>query len=225
MRVGIGLGLAFVVLLLAMPPAGAAPAKADLAAAKGEGAHGKDEAHHGEELDLFKGGIELTIWSIVVFFILFLLLSRFAWPQIAEGLDKRERAIAHDKHEAVLAKREADKLRGELAAKMQEANDRIRDMMDKATRDAAAAAAEEISRGKAEVAAERERALRDVRREKDDALSEIWERGVTLATLISTKAVRKQLSEADHRALVGEALAEFRAAAQTRKENLESAHA
>ncbi|MFO0841957.1 MAG: ATP synthase F0 subunit B [Gemmataceae bacterium] len=97
----------------------------------------------------------VTIWSIVVFFILFALLSKFAWPQIREGLDKRGKAIAHDKHEAVLAKREADKLRGELAAKMQEANDRIRDMMDKATRDAAAAAAEEIARGKGEVASER----------------------------------------------------------------------
>jgi F0F1-type ATP synthase membrane subunit b/b' len=108
---------------------------------------------------------------------------------------------------------------------MQEANDRIRDMMDKATKDAAAAAAEEISRGKAEVAAERERLQRELRLAADDALHKMWEQSAQLATLISTKVVRKQLNESDHRALLGEALAEFRAAAEARKQTLESARA
>jgi F-type H+-transporting ATPase subunit b len=188
-------------------------------------AHGSGGDRIGVEQGLFKGAIEVSLWTILVFLLLLSVLRRYAWDPIREGLEKREKGIAHDKHEAVLARQEADKLRAELAQKMQEANDRIREMMDKATKDASAAAAAEITRGKAEIAAERERLLREVRIAKDDALAEIWERGVSLATLISTKAVRKQLSENDHRALLGEALAEFRAAAETRKENIESAHA
>jgi F-type H+-transporting ATPase subunit b len=210
MRFGAVVGLLVLALLLAAGPAFAA-------APPGE--------KHGEELDLFKGGIELTIWSIVVFFILFLLLSKYAWPQIREGLDKREQSIAHDKHEAVLAKQEADKLRAELAQKMKEANDEIRAMIDKAQKDAQLTAAEELARGKAELVAERERIQRELRLSTDDALAKLWEQSTQLATLISTKAVGKSLSESDHRALLGEALAEFRAAAESRKENLESARA
>jgi F-type H+-transporting ATPase subunit b len=179
----------------------------------------------GVEVGLFRGAIEVSLWTILVFLILMSVLRKYAWGPIREGLDKREQGIAHDKHEAILAKQEAEKLRAELAAEMQKVNDRIREMMDKATKDAAAAAAAEIARGKAEVAAERERVLREVRLAKDDALAKLWEQSTQLATLISTKAVGKNLSESDHRALLGEALAEFRAAAESRKENLESAHA
>ncbi|MFO0841956.1 MAG: hypothetical protein U0797_06080 [Gemmataceae bacterium] len=50
----------------------------------------------------------------------------------------------------------------------------------------------------------------------------MWEQSARLATLISTKVVRKQLSDADHRALLGEALAEFRRG-EARKQTLENA--
>jgi F-type H+-transporting ATPase subunit b len=222
MRVGLLVGLAVAAVLMS-EPAPARAAASPLFAAADEG-HKDGHAKEGE-VDLFKGAAELTIWSIVVFLILFLLLSKFAWPQIREGLDKREQSIAHDKHEAVLAKQEADKLRGELAVRMQAANDEIRTMMDKAQKDAQALIAEENAKNKAELASDRERLLREVRLAKDDALHKLWEQSTQLAALISTKAVGKQLSESDHRALLGEALAEFRAAAESRKENLESARA
>jgi F-type H+-transporting ATPase subunit b len=222
MRVGLLVGLAVAAVLMSEP----APARAAVSPLFAAPDAGHKDGHAKEgEVDLFKGAAELTIWSIVVFLILFAILSKYAWPQIREGLDKREQAIAHDKHEAVLAKQEADKLRGELAARMQAANDEIRTMMDKAQKDAQALIAEENAKNKAELAADRERLLREVRLAKDGALHKLWEQSTQLAALISTKAVGKQLSESDHRALLGEALAEFRAAAESRKENLESARA
>jgi F-type H+-transporting ATPase subunit b len=225
MRASMAVGLALFVLLLAAPaaPAGGAPV---FAAAGAAGAAGE---HHGAkpegDLDVFKGGVELTIWSIVVFLILFLLLSKYAWPQIREGLEKREQAIAHDKHEAVKAKQEADALRRQLAAKMAEVHDEIRQMMDKARADAQATAAEELARGRAEVAADRERLKRELQISSDDALHKMWDQAARLATLISAKAIHKQLQYDDHRALLNEALAEFRQAAEGRKQDLESARA
>jgi len=198
-----------------------AAAKAD---AKGEGEH-KGEAHKDEPLNVFKGALDLTIYTIVVFLALLLILSKFAWPAIREGLDKRERSIAHDKQEAVRAKREATEVKAKLEAEMARVNAEIRTMMDKARADAAATAAEELARGKAELQAERERQQRELRISTDDALHKIWETAAQLATSISSKAVRKQLSYDDHRALVAEALDEFKASAAGRVDDLRSAQA
>lgn len=185
----------------------------------------KDGDMLGVESGLFKGAIEVSLWTILVFLVLLSVLRRYAWGPIREGLDRREHAIAHDKQEAIKAKQEADSLRATLDAKMKEVNEQIRTMMDKARLDAQQTATEELARGKAELTAERERMMRELRISTDDALHKIWEQGVGLATLISSKAVRKQLSESDHRSLLNEALAEFRSAATERKDNLESARA
>jgi F-type H+-transporting ATPase subunit b len=176
-------------------------------------------------MDIFKGALDLTIWTIAVFLILFFILRAYAWGPIKEGLDRREQSIAHDKLEAVKAKQEADALRVKLDAELARANDQVRQMMDKARADAQALATEEINRGKTELQAERERLYRDVSMTKDQALQEIWTKAAELATLISAKAVKKQLSEQDHRALLDEALNEFQAAARSRVTDITSARA
>jgi F-type H+-transporting ATPase subunit b len=218
MRVGMAVGLALFVLVLAAPAASAADGLLFAAAPPAE----KGGEHEGD-LDVFKGGVELTIWSIVVFLILFALLSKFAWPQIREGLDKREQAIARDKHEADLARAEAGKLRSDLERQRAAIQDEIRQMMDKARSDAQQLAAEEQARTKAELAAERDRLHRELRISTDDALHKLWGQTVGLAALISGKVIGKQLSVEDHRALLDEALAEFRGSAQARREDIEGA--
>lgn len=222
MRVGILFAIALLAFLLVTPAPAAGPLFA-VAPPDKEGKH--DAGHDGEQLDLFKGGIELTIWSIVVFLILFFLLSKFAWPHIREGLDRREMAIARDRHEADLARKEAAELRRQLQEEAAKANEQIRQTMDRARVDAQQLVENEMARGRAELAAERERLQRELRISTDDALHRIWGQAADLATLISTKAVRKQLREEDHRALVDEALAEFRRAAEGRREDIEGARA
>lgn len=215
-------------LLAAAAPGRAAAAK-DAAPGEHQEADHKAAEHgaegDGKKIDLFKGAIDLSVWSIVVFLILFVLLSRFAWPQIRDGLDKRERSIAHAQHEAERAKREAAEVTSRLQADRAKADAEIRTMMDKARQDAAATAADELARGKAELAAERERQQRELRVSTDDALHRIWTDAAVLATSISAKAIRKGLSYDDHRALVSEALDEFKAAAGGRLDDLKSARA
>ena len=101
----------------------------------------------------------------------------------------------------------------------------IRTMMETARINAAATTAEEVARGKAELQAERDRQQRELRISTDDALHKIWATAAQLATSISAKAVRKQLSYDDHHALVAEALDEFQASAGGRLDDLRSAKA
>ncbi|MGL4554707.1 MAG: hypothetical protein ACRC33_26370 [Gemmataceae bacterium] len=229
-------GLLVILFSLIVSLSASGPARADVKpggdAVKGKADEKADAADPGhgpakqeDKIDLFKGAIDLTVWTIAVFLILFTVLSLFAWPAIREGLDKREGDIARDKAEADKAKKEADAARSELAAKMAKANDEIRTMIDKARADAAATAAEEIAKGKAELAAEKARLRDEMARAKDQALAEVWTSGASLATLISAKAIGKHLTLDDHRALVDDALKEFRSSAQARLQDLTSARA
>lgn len=217
-----------IAVLVTLFAVGAPPllAKEDQGAKKKEG---EKHASHGEKMGvekgLFMGAIEVTLWTIVVFVTLFLVLSRTAWGPIKEGLMKREQSILRDKQEAIAAREEAGKLRQQLEAEMARVNDQIRTMMDKARQDAEKTAADEIARGKTELQAERQRLQREMGMARDQALHDIWNQAAQLATLISAKAVRKQLSYDDHRALLDESLGEFKQALETRKSELEGARA
>jgi F-type H+-transporting ATPase subunit b len=176
-------------------------------------------------MNIFQGALDLTIWTIVVFVILFYILRTYAWGPIREGLDKREQSIAHDKLEAVRAKQEADALRAKLDQELARANEQVRQIMDKARQDAEALAAQEVARGKAELQAEKDRLLRDLKAQEAQMEQALTARTAALATLISAKVVKKSLGEEEHRALLDEALAEFRTAARSRVDDLTSARA
>ena len=203
----------------------AAASPATLLAAE-EADHGGSQGQLiGVEHGLFKGAIELSLWTIVVFLLLMGVLRKYAWGPILEGLKQREEGIARDKAEAEHARRLAAEAQARAEEALARAAADASQLIAKAKQDAAASAAEEIARGKAELQAERDRLRHEMEVARDQALQQIWEQAAQLATLISSKAVGKQLSYEDHRQLLGEALAEFRAAGQSRVEDLESARA
>lgn len=185
-----------------------------------DNAHGK--GGHGEEPDnFFKGVVDLSIWTVVVFLVLLFILNRFAWPLMREGLDKREQAVALALVNAQQARTEAELTRAELDRKMKHAADEIRGLLDEARRNAQQTTDEMLNKARAEIQLDRDRLRHEIQNAQDQALNEIWSQAGHLATLISTKALRRQTSEDDHRRLVDEALAEFRGAASERRQSLE----
>jgi F-type H+-transporting ATPase subunit b len=173
-------------------------------------AHGGDEQQTGglHFLDLQR--YDLGIFTLIVFGLLCAVLYFLAWPKISEGLTKREQAIGAARDEAVRAKAEAEELRVRLQAEFAQAQDKIRAMMDEARRDAEVLRAKEREAGQRDAAAERERATREIDSAKESALQEIYQQSVRLASLMSSKAIRRQLSIDDQQRLVEESLAELR---------------
>jgi len=71
-------------------------------------------------MQLLTPGLGLIIWTLLAFLVVFFILKKFAWPQIINGLKKREETIAESlatadrikeemaqfksEHEALLAK-------------------------------------------------------------------------------------------------------------------------
>jgi F-type H+-transporting ATPase subunit b len=100
-------------------------------------------------------------------------------------------------------------MRAELQKEMAGAEDRVREVMDEARRDAQRLKDDMVAQARTEIQTERERLQREIAMARDQALQEIWTQAAQLATLISAKAIRRQLNVEDHRRLVDEAITEL----------------
>jgi F-type H+-transporting ATPase subunit b len=154
--------------------------------------------------------IPTVVTTLVVFGLLMGILWKFAWGPIMKGLELREKNIHAAKDEAAKVKHEVEELRLKLNAEFAAANDKIRAMLEEARRDADALKAKEKEAGIKEAQAERERAKREIETAKEQALQEIQVQAVKLASLMSSKAVRRSVNEDDHKRLVAESLDELK---------------
>jgi F-type H+-transporting ATPase subunit b len=219
--------LALGVLLLAFV---AAPARAEPApepggdAAKTEDAGHKaaEEAIKHEESDIFKGFLDLSLWSIVVFLILFFVLRVFAWKPMLEGLQKREQNIHDELDLAQKANAAAQALKAEHERKMNEAHQEAHQVVEQARKNAEQVAEDIKTKANAEALAERDRSRRELELERLQAQTEIFQRGAQLASLMSSKAIRRQLTIEDQQRLIEEALNDLGVAANERERVLAS---
>jgi F-type H+-transporting ATPase subunit b len=152
---------------------------------------------------------DLGLWTLIVFLLLFLVLKKMAWKPMLEGLQKREDRINSAIDDARRAREEAERLRGEFAAEMNKAQEKVREVMDEARRDAQHTKDDMIAQARNEIQGERERLRREINTARDQALKDLWEQSARLATLISSKAIKRELSIDDHRRLFDEALTEL----------------
>jgi F-type H+-transporting ATPase subunit b len=150
---------------------------------------------------------DLTLWTIVVFGLLLTVLWRFAWGPILKALQGREKSIADAIAEAQKARDEAAAIRQQLQEQLNQAAAKISAMMDEARRDGEHTKDQLVAQARAEIATEKDRLRREIEMARDQALQDIWNKSVELASALSTTTIRRRLSPEDHRALVGEALA------------------
>jgi F-type H+-transporting ATPase subunit b len=170
-----------------------------------------------KEVNLLKISADLGLWTLVVFLLLFVILKKVAWGPILDGLKKREENIVGALAGARKARDEAQAIRAQLQKEMDQCSQKIAGMIDEARRDALHLKDEMIAQARTEIQTERDRLRREIDTARDQALQELFHKSVELATLISTKAVRRQLSLDDHRQLVAEALDELKTAGAARR--------
>ena len=192
---------------------------ANEAAAKGEYAQA---AYYLERLegqkgpDVFGRALDLAIWTLVVVLVLRWVLSRFAWKPMLQGLEHRENTIRTELEQAQREHREAQAEHERWTAEMARAQDQVREMVDEARRNGQRTAEELLNKAKADAQAERERGRREIGLATDQALQQIAAQTANLAALVSSKALRREMTPDDHRRLVDEALAELN---QARRKN------
>jgi F-type H+-transporting ATPase subunit b len=158
---------------------------------------------------LVQPGLGLMIWTLVVFVGAMLLLRKFAFPAIAEALDKRQRAIEESIDVAEKTKTEAASLLDEYRERLKDARTQAEEIVSRARK-----AGEVHERESTEAAREKREELmaqarRDIEAETRRAIQEIRNEVADLTVMATEKVTRKTLTEEDQKRLVDEALAEL----------------
>ena len=178
---------------------------------EGENAEGHADDHadegHGEgKPNPLAVNPDLAIWTAVIFAVLLFVLGKTAWPQISAALDERESRIEDNIAEAEAKHDEAKQLLAEHEAKLAQAADEVRELLEEARRDAEQTKAQIIAEAKQASDQERERSLRDVQRAADTALKSLAETSANLAIDLAGKVVQQNISADQHAQLVRDAL-------------------
>jgi F-type H+-transporting ATPase subunit b len=153
--------------------------------------------------------VGLMIWTLLVFAISMFLLAKFAFPKIAEALDRRQRAIDESIKAAESTRDEAQELLTEYRERLREARSQSDDIVARARK------AGEVHERESLEAARRQReelmsqTRRDIEAETRRAIQEIRGEVADLTVLATEKVTRKTLNEADQRRLVEDALSEL----------------
>jgi F-type H+-transporting ATPase subunit b len=153
-------------------------------------------------------GLGLMVWTLIAFAITYWVLSKLAFPRIAEFLDKRRRAIDEAHDAAMTTKAEADQLLEEYRARLKEAREQADDIVTRSRR-AAEAHQDEVKASAKQYRDElMETTRKDIEAETRRALDEIRKEVAGLTLIATEKVTRKSLDDEDHRRLIQEALTE-----------------
>ena len=180
--------------------------------------HGDDHAAgHGDHEEVGaiptpKQGLAPAITALVVFGIVFFVLSSQVWPKINAGLQDRENKIREEIAAAEAAQKQAKAALESYEQSLAEARAEAQRMLEETRGQQQKMAAELKAKADTEVAQMREKALRDIEAAKRAALGEIYSEVATLATGVASKILEREVSAADHQKLVDASIAELSAA-------------
>lgn len=164
------------------------------------------EHAEGGQGGLFSLDLGLSVWTIVIFLSLLLVLWKFAWGPILEALNERERHIQEALDAAARRQEEAEQLLKEHKAQLADARRQAQEIIQEG-RDAGRKVREEIeARAREEGQALLERARKDIGREKDAALQILRRESVELALAGVSKLLKEKVDDDRDRSLVREYL-------------------
>jgi F-type H+-transporting ATPase subunit b len=157
---------------------------------------------------LVSPGLGLMIWTLIAFGTTLLILRKYAFPLIAEALERRRRVIEESLEQAARARQDADRLLNEYRQRLREAREQAEDIIVRSRKAAEQFQEEAKEQTRKEHREAMERTRREIEAETRRALDEIRKEVANLTVVATEKVARKSLDSEDHKRLIEEALAE-----------------
>lgn len=160
-------------------------------------------AEGGGPLDVNTG---LLIWSIVIFTIVFLVLRKYAWPQILGAVEAREQHIRDLLAQAERDRAEAHALLEENRRQLETTRNEVQAALAESRASAEQVREEILSQARREQDEMLVRARREIASERSAALDSVRREAVDLSIAAAERLLRRNLSADDNRRLVTEYL-------------------
>lgn len=151
---------------------------------------------------LFSGHFGEALWTVVAFTCLFLVLRKFAWGPLLEGLQAREEYIKREIDSAETARRKADSLLGEYQVQGE-------GLVKTATEDAQKKSHQILEQTRQEAKATREQAQVDIEHARAAALDRVREQAVDLVSALTAEVMARSVTPAENEKLIQEALGQL----------------
>ncbi len=201
---------------LAAAPATAHAEEAPMAAKVAETTAHEGATHGGNAeggvLSPINQGLVSAITTLVVFVLLLVVLTKFAFGPIAAGLKKREDKIRLDIEAAEKARGDAEKALANYNQQLATAQSQVQSLIAQASADAEKLGTNIKMKAQQEAEEARGRALKEIEQAKNAAVSEIHEHAALLATTVAEKILRRNINADDQRDLVAASLSELKSA-------------
>lgn len=161
---------------------------------------------HGEEGGggLFNINAGLSVWTVVIFVSLLIVLWRFAWGPILAAVEAREKGIQDALDEARRRQEEAEKLLEEHKAQLADARRQAQQILAEGREAGDRLRKEMEGKAREESEAILERARAEIDREKEAAVDALRRESVELALAAASKLLHARLDGEQDRKLVME---------------------
>jgi F-type H+-transporting ATPase subunit b len=199
--------LACASLMLVLLSAGAVRGADPHAAGEG-GAH---HAHIGEDVsahvkDPAHVQLDLGIFTLIVFLLLFAGLRAAAWPKISTALTAREEGIRRAIADAEKARIDSAEMLRQHQAKLDAVQEEVKAILAEARRDAEHTKNDIIASANTEATNIKNRAVADINLARDQALQELFSKMADQVAAATTQVVGRTVTGDDQNRFIREAL-------------------
>lgn len=149
-------------------------------------------------------------WALVWFFVLLLVLWKFAWKPLLAGLNSRTEHIEKEIGDAEKTRSEAKKILEEYNAKLADAERQGRDIITARTKEAEKQAKEVARENQKHLEQLKTRAEAELDRERIEAEEDLWGQAGDIVRRLGEEVFGKALDDADNQKLIDEAIARLK---------------
>lgn len=153
--------------------------------------------------------VDTLIFSFLIFLGLTLILVRFAWKPIIQGLDAREKKISDNIDNARIANEQAQANLKRYEEQLASAVGEAKSVLEEARKDAVVAKEKILGEAQTEAVRLRDRALVDIEAAKNAAVRELAEKSADSAVLLAGSIVGRALHKDDHAKLIDDSIRSF----------------
>lgn len=166
----------------------------------------------GDSPSLFTGDLGNIFWSLLTFFMVLVVLGKFAWKPILSSLQSREDFIRSSLEQAKADREAAEDRLKEYEAKLTAARQEATEIVGEGRRDAEAVKHKIEDDAKMSAAAMLDRAKREISIATDTAVKHLYDVTGKLATDMASRIISKEINAQDHERLIAESIRELSAA-------------
>ena len=160
--------------------------------------------------------INLMFWTLIIFGVVYFLVSKFAFPAIIGQVEAREKALRDAIEAAQKDRQEAARLLEEHKASIASARDEAQKFIAEARVISEKSRADMLERTQQEQQELLERARRDIATERDKAIAELRREAVDLAIAGASKVIEQNLDGEKNRKIVENFLSSLDSQAKSR---------